>query len=72
MAYFNQSLFFPTIHTTLNYKLNQGVATPGLTHLTYRWREEASGKGNETQAKQIVYAHVCMYSSVLQKREVGV
>ena len=36
-------LLFPTIHTKHNHGLNQGVAPPGLTHLTYRWRERASG-----------------------------
>ena len=43
-----------------SHELNQGVAPPELTLLTYRWRERASGNVTRTQAKQIVYAHVCM------------
>ena len=42
-------------YLTHNRGLHQGVAPPGLTHLTYRLRERASG----AQAKNVAM-HLCV------------
>ena len=43
-------------HLSANHELHQGVAPPGLTHLTYRWeREEVRGAREER-----CYALVCI------------
>ena len=42
-------------HLTHNHELHQGVTPPGLTHLTYRWRERASG----AHAKNVAM-HLCV------------
>ena len=49
------TILFLTIHTNHNHELNQGVAPPGLTHLTYHWRERASGNvtRNTSEANRI-------------------
>ena len=46
-------------HLNHNHELHQGVAPPGLTHLTYRWRERASGHVSEAQAKNVAM-HLCV------------
>ena len=48
----------------LNHELNQGVAPPGFTHLTYCWRakqveEKKEKKQNTCEAS--VYALMCMF-----------
>ena len=43
-------------HLNLNHELHQAVAPPGLTHLTYRWRERASeGRTRRTLLCTCVY-----------------
>ena len=42
-----------------NHELQQGVAPPGLTYLTYRWRVEQSEEKNEAQAKNVAM-HLCV------------
>ena len=43
-------------HLDANHELHQGVAPPGLTHLTYRWeRESKSG----AHAKDVAM-HLCV------------
>ena len=42
-------------HLSVNHELYQGVAPRGLTHLTYRWRERASG----AHAKNVAM-HLCV------------
>ena len=39
-------------HLSVNHELHQGVALPGLTHLTYRWRESASGAQVDKQSNR--------------------
>ena len=46
-------------HLNRNHELHQGVAPPGLTHLTYRWGERASGNVNEAQAENVAM-HLCV------------
>ena len=46
-------------HLNLNHELDQGVAPPGLTHLTYRWRERASEHVRGASKKRH-YALMCM------------
>ena len=46
-------------HLNHTHELHQGVAPPGLTQLTYRWRDRASGHVSEAQAKKIAM-HLCV------------
>ena len=46
---FRYNHFFPT-NPHLNYELHQGVAPPGLTYLTYRWKAKQGRE--ETEHKQ--------------------
>ena len=42
-----------------DHELHQGVAPPGLTHLTYRWRVKQGEEKNEAQAKNVAM-HLCV------------
>ena len=44
---------------TTNHELHQGVAPPGLTYLTYRWRVKQGEEKNEAQAKSSLC--ICVY-----------
>ena len=44
---------------TNNHELHQGVAPPGLTYLTYRWRVKQGEEKNEAQAKSSLC--ICVY-----------
>ena len=47
---------------TNNHELHQGVAPPGLTYLTYRWRVKQGEEKNEAQAKSLLGICVYVYS----------
>ena len=49
-----------------DHELHQGMAPPGLTDLTYRWRAKREGR-NETQAKQ-AFMHACVCSNQCYKK----
>ena len=49
---------FPT-NLTHDHELHQGVAPPGLTYLTYRWRVKQGEEKNEAQAKNVAM-HLCV------------
>ena len=50
----------------LNHELHQGVAPPGLTYLTYRWRVKQGEKKNEAQAKNVaIHLCVCLITLIL-------
>ena len=53
-----------------DHELHQGVAPPGLTHLTYRWRVKQGEAENEAQAKSWLCIGVYVLISAT-KREVG-
>ena len=55
-----RSGFGKPANLTHNHELHQGVAPPGLTYLTYRWRVKQGEEKNEAQAKKGFYALVCM------------
>ena len=42
-----------------NHELHQGVAPPGLTYLTHRWRVKQGEEKNEVQAKNVAM-HLCV------------
>ena len=44
---------------THDHELHQGVAPPGLTHLTYRWRVKQGEEKSEAQAKNVAM-HLCV------------
>ena len=44
--------------------LHQGVAPPGLTYLTYRWRVKQGEEDNEAQAKNVAMG-LCVCSITL-------
>ena len=46
-------------HLNHNHELHQGVAPPGLTYLTYRWRVKQGEEKNEAQAKDLAM-HLCV------------
>ena len=46
-------------HLNPNHGLHQGVASPGLTDLTYRWRVKQGEEKNEAQAKNVAM-HLCV------------
>ena len=52
------NLFFPT-NPTHDPELDQGVAPPGLTYLTYRWRVKQGEGKSETQARHDA-VHMCV------------
>ena len=64
------STFGKPAHLNLNLELHQGVAPPGLTHLTYRWRVKQGDAENEAQAKSSLCIGVYVLISTT-KREVG-
>ena len=45
---------------THDHELYQGVAPPGLTNLTHRWREKASENVKRGASEKRRYALVCM------------
>ena len=53
-----------------NHELHQGLAPPGLTYLTYRWRAKQGEEKNEAQAKSSLCIGVYVLISAT-KREVG-
>ena len=61
LNYLFQSLFFST-NLPHNHKLYQGVAPPGLTYLTYRWRTKQGKEESKTQARQ-AFLHSCVCSN---------
>ena len=51
---------------THNHELYQGVAPPGLTYLTYRWRVKQGEEKNEAQAKIVaMHLFVCLITLIL-------
>ena len=51
---------------THNHELHQGVAPPGLTCLTYRWRVKQGEEDNEAQAKNVaMHLCVCLITLIL-------
>ena len=51
---------------THHYELYPGVAPPGLTYLTYRWRVKQGEEDNEAQAKNIaMHLCVCLITVIL-------
>ena len=46
-------------HLDLNHELHQGVAPPGLTHLTYRWRVKQGEEKNGAHTKNVAM-HLCV------------
>ena len=51
---------------THNHELHQGVAPPGLTYLTYRWRVKQGEEKNEAQAKNVaMHLCVCLITLIL-------
>ena len=54
---YNSSLF-PT-NLTHNHELHQGVAPPGLTYLTHRWRVKQGEGKSETQLRDDAM-HMCV------------
>ena len=47
-----------------NHEVHQGVAPPGLTYLTYRWRVKQGQEKNEAQAKNVAM-HLCVCAITL-------
>ena len=46
--------------------LHQGVAPPGLTYLTYRWRVKQGEEDNEAQTKNVaMHLCVCLITVIL-------
>ena len=65
-----RAVFNKPTNLTNNHELHQGVAPPGLTYLTYRWRVKQGEDKNKAQAK----SSLCIGGYVLisvTKREVG-
>ena len=57
-------VFLPNL--THNHELYQGVAPPGLTYLTYRWRVKRGEEKNEAQAKNVaMHLCVCLITLIL-------
>ena len=53
-------------HLAHNHELHQGVAPPGLTYLTYRWRVKQGEEKNEAQAKNAaMHLCVCLITLIL-------
>ena len=53
-------------HLNPNHGLHQGVAPPGLTYLTYRWRVKQGEEKNEAQAKNVaMHLCVCLITLIL-------
>ena len=51
---------------THNHELYQGVAPPGLTDLTYRWRVKQGEEKNKAQAKNVpMHLCVCLITLIL-------
>ena len=51
---------------TNNHELHQGMAPPGLTYLTYRWRVKQGEEKNEAQAKNVaMHLYVCLITLLL-------
>ena len=51
---------------TNNHELHQGVAPPGLTYLTYRWRVKQGEEKNEAQEKKVaLHFFVCLITLIL-------
>ena len=51
---------------TNNHELHQGLAPPGLTYLTYRWRVKQGEEDNEAQAKNVaMHLCVCLITLIL-------
>ena len=51
---------------TNDHELHQGVAPPGLTYLTYRWRVKQGEEDNEAQAKNVaMHLCVCLIALIL-------
>ena len=46
-------------HLNHNHEPHQGVAPPGLTYLTYRWRVKQGEEQNEAEAKNVAM-HLCV------------
>ena len=46
-------------HLNRNHELHQGVAPPGRTYLTYRWRVKQGQETNGAQAKNVAM-HLCV------------
>ena len=44
---------------TNDHELHKGVAPPGLTYLTYRWRVKQGEEDNKAQAKNVAM-HLCV------------
>ena len=65
-----RSGFGKPANQTHNHELHQGVALPGLTYLTYRWRVNQGEEKNEAQAKWSLCIGVYVLISAT-KREVG-
>ena len=52
-------------HLSHNHELHQGVAPPGLTDLTYRWRVKQGEEKNEAQAKNVaMHFRVCLITLI--------
>ena len=51
---------------TIDHDFYQGVARPGLTYLTYRWRVKQGEEDNEAQAKNVaMHLCVCLITLIL-------
>ena len=62
----SQSLSFSPYLTNNHLKLYQGVAPPGRTYLTYRWRAKQGEEKNEAQAENIaMHLCVCLITLIL-------
>ena len=46
-----RAVFGKPTNLTNNHEVHQGVAPPGLTYLTYRWRVKQGEEKNKAQAK---------------------
>ena len=53
------SVFGKPAYLNHNHELHQGVAPPGLTYLTYRWRVKQGEEKKEAQARNVAM-HLCV------------
>ena len=53
------SIFVSPTNLTHNHEIHQGVAPPGLTYVTHRWRVKQGEGKSETQARDDAM-HMCV------------
>ena len=64
-----RSGFDKPANLTHNHELNQEVAPPGLTYLTYRWRVKQGEDKNEAQAKSLLCIGVYVLISATERED---